>query len=318
MRKLRGTRGCDEGAFLYSAVAATRKGVDRPEGPTNGPEERNRRLVSPMMELEREPPTNAARAAEAPPIPQLAVIGPGRVGRSIATAAERAYIATRLAGRDGTVEACRGSGAALLCVPDAEIVAACEVVAPTVPPVRFVGHTSGATGLDSLTAARAAGAEVFSLHPLQTIPDGDADLTGAPCAVAGSSSDAVALAWELATRIGMRPFEVPEEHRAIYHAAAVMASNLLVALEESASELLDRAGIDAASRELLAPLVLRTAANWAERGSEALTGPAARGDAETIERHLHALREVAPELLPVYEALTDRAQAMAAAPEAVP
>jgi predicted short-subunit dehydrogenase-like oxidoreductase (DUF2520 family) len=162
-----------------------------------------------------------------------------------------------------------------------------------------------------------AGAEVFSLHPLQTIPDGDADLTGAPCGVAGSSADAVALAWELATRIGMRPFEVPEEHRAIYHAAAVMASNLLVALEESASELLDRAGIDGASRELLAPLVLRTAANWAERGSKALTGPAARGDAETIERHLRALREVAPDLLPLYASLTERAEAMAAAPEAV-
>jgi predicted short-subunit dehydrogenase-like oxidoreductase (DUF2520 family) len=298
-------------------VAATREGVDRPEGPATGPEERNRRLVSPMRELERELPTHPARAAEAPPIPTLAVIGPGRVGRSVATAAERAHIATGLAGRDDTVEACRGSGAALLCVPDAEIVAACEVVATAVPPVRFVGHTSGTTGLDALTAARAAGAELFSLHPLQTIPDGHADLTGAPCAVAGSGADAVALAWELAARIGMRPFEVPEEHRAIYHAAAVMASNLLVALEESASELLDRAGIDAASRELLSPLVLRTAANWAERGSEALTGPAARGDTETIERHLRALEEVAPDLLPVYESLTSRAQAVAPAPEAV-
>jgi len=317
MRKLRGTRRGREDAFLYSAVAATRTGVDRPGGPATGTEQRNHRLVSPMRELERESPTHTARAAEAPPIPSLAVIGPGRVGRSIATGAERAHIATRIAGRDGTVEACLGSGVALLCVPDAEIVAACEIVATAVPPVRFVGHTSGATSLDALTAARTAGAEVFSLHPLQTIPDGDANLTGAPCAVAGSSADAVALAWELATRIGMHPVEVPETHRVIYHAAAVMASNLLVALEESASELLDRAGIDAPSRELLAPLVLRTAANWAERGSEALTGPAARGDAETIERHLEALRETASDLLPVYEALTKRAVAMARAPEAV-
>jgi predicted short-subunit dehydrogenase-like oxidoreductase (DUF2520 family) len=270
-----------------------------------------------MRELERELPPHAARAAEAPPIPSLAIIGPGRVGRSVDSAAQRAGITTRLAGRDDVVEACRTSEVALLCVPDGEIGSACEVVTSAVPPIRLVGHTSGATGLDALRAARLAGAELFSMHPLQTIPDGDVDVEGAPCAVAGSNDDAVALACELGRRIGMRPFQVPEERRAIYHAAAVMASNLLVALEESASELLDRAEIDAASRDLLAPLVLRTAVNWAERGSDALTGPAARGDAETIERHLQVLREIAPELLPAYESLTERARAMAAPPEAV-
>jgi predicted short-subunit dehydrogenase-like oxidoreductase (DUF2520 family) len=108
----------------------------------------------------------------------------------------------------------------------------------------------------------------------------------------------------------MRPFEVPEERRAAYHAAASIASNLLVALEESSAELLDRIGIED-GRELLAPLVLRTAANWAERGSEALTGPIARGDSATVERHLAALRESAPELLPLYEALAERAAALA-------
>jgi len=267
-----------------------------------------------MRELERELPTDAARVAEQPPIPPLAVIGPGRVGRSIAAAAQRAGIAVRLAGRDDAVDACRESEAALLCVPDGEIAYACGAIAAAAPPLRFVGHTSGATALDRLAPVRAAGAELFSLHPLQTIPDGKTELAGAPCAVAGSSDSAVELARELATRLGMRPFEVPEKRRAAYHAAAAMASNLLVALEESAAELLDRAGVDPPARELLAPLVLRTAANWAERGPDALTGPIARGDAETIERHLEALREAAPELLPVYEALTERAQAVAAAP----
>src|SRR5215211_4758436 len=135
MRKLRGTRGSSEGAFLYSAVAATCEGVDRPEGPATGPEQRNRRLVSPMRELERELPNDAARAAEAPPISALAVIGPGRVGHSVAAAADRAGIATRLAGRDDAVEACRESEAALLCVPDAEIASASGVVATAVPSV---------------------------------------------------------------------------------------------------------------------------------------------------------------------------------------
>jgi predicted short-subunit dehydrogenase-like oxidoreductase (DUF2520 family) len=94
-----------------------------------------------------------------------------------------------------------------------------------------------------------------------------------------------------------------------------MASNLLVALEESAAELMDRAGVDAPGRELLAPLVLRSAANWTERGADALTGPIARGDTATVERHLEALRATAPELVPVYESLAERARALAARDE---
>jgi predicted short-subunit dehydrogenase-like oxidoreductase (DUF2520 family) len=126
--------------------------------------------------------------------------------------------------------------------------------------------------------------------------------------VAGSSAGATRFATELAEALEMRPFEVPEESRAAYHAAASIASNLLVALEESAAELLSRTGVDDA-RELLAPLVLQTAANWAERGPEALTGPIARGDAATVDRHLEAISEIAPELLAAYEALAERAAA---------
>jgi predicted short-subunit dehydrogenase-like oxidoreductase (DUF2520 family) len=85
-------------------------------------------------------------------------------------------------------------------------------------------------------------------------------------------------------------------------------------LEESAAELVERLGIEDA-HELLAPLVLRSAANWAERGSEALTGPIARGDRATVERHRAALAEAAPELLPMYDALAERAEAIASARE---
>jgi predicted short-subunit dehydrogenase-like oxidoreductase (DUF2520 family) len=108
----------------------------------------------------------------------------------------------------------------------------------------------------------------------------------------------------------MRPFSVPDERRAAYHAAACIASNFLVALEESAAGLLEAAGVED-GRELLAPLVLATAANWADRGGEALTGPIARGDAGTVERHRAALAEVAPELLDMYEAMADRTLATA-------
>jgi predicted short-subunit dehydrogenase-like oxidoreductase (DUF2520 family) len=131
-------------------------------------------------------------------------------------------------------------------------------------------------------------------------------LRGAGCAVAGTSPRALATAHALAQRLGMRATAVADSDRAAYHAAASIASNLLVALEESAAELLERAGV-ADARELLAPLVLRTAANWAAGGPEALTGPIARGDRETVERHRTALVELAPDLLPLYDALAERA-----------
>ena len=175
-------------------------------------------------------------------------------------------------------------------MPDDAIAEAAAAIAGAVPPLRYAGHTSGATELDVLAPLAAAGAETFSLHPLQTVPDGEADFTAAPCAISGSTAEALALARTLADRARDAPVRGRRGRRAAYHAAASIASNFLVALQESAAELLGRAGVEDA-RELLAPLVLRTAANWSERGAAALTGPIARGDEATVERHLEALRE---------------------------
>ena len=264
-----------------------------------------------MRELERDLPDIAGAGAEASAIPKLALIGRGRIGGAIARAGTGADLDLAQGGRGDALDACADAGAALLCVPDGVIGDACDEIAAAIPPLRLVGHTSGATGLDVLAPATARGAEAFSLHPLQTVPDQRTDLTSAPCAVAGSSPAAVAFATKLAQALGMRPFEVPEDRRAAYHAAASIASNFLVALQESAAGLLAEAGIEDA-RELLAPLVLRTAANWAERGSDALTGPIARGDEATVQAHLAALREHAPELEPLYEALAERTRSLAA------
>lgn len=257
-----------------------------------------------MRELERD--TNRTAAS----LPALAVVGAGRVGGAVARAAAKAGLDAALAGRDDALAAARGSEAVLLCVPDAAIAEAAGALASAIPPVRFVGHTSGVHGLAALSPALAAGAATFALHPLQTIPGPDTELGGSPCAVAGSTPEALELAVGLASALGMRPFEVPDEARVAYHAAASMASNFLVALEESAAELLARAGIES-GRELLAPLVLRTAANWAELGPAALTGPIARGDEATVELHLEALDRVHPALTPAYLALADRARALA-------
>lgn len=257
-------------------------------------------------ELERMQP----RSAHTTTISPITLVGAGRVGGSLARALRAADADARLLDRD-RLDDVAGAAVVLLCVPDDEIAGACESIAAADPDLRFIGHTSGATTLEALAAAERGGAGRFSLHPLQTVPDPETDLAGAPVAIAGSSDAATALARAIAERCRMAPFEVPEESRAAYHAAAVVASNFLVALESSATELLAAAGIED-GHELLAPLVLRSAANWAERGPAALTGPIARGDEATIERHLAAIAATAPELIPLYEALAARTRDIAA------
>jgi predicted short-subunit dehydrogenase-like oxidoreductase (DUF2520 family) len=243
----------------------------------------------------------------------ITLVGAGRVGGSLERALSGSGHQVKLASRQALDEGLEGAEIALLCVPDRGIAAACESVLAARGdrhPLAYVGHTSGASTLDPLQAARAAGLGTFSVHPLQTIPTAQSSLTGAPAAVAGSDESALRIAESLASDAGMDPFEVPDSARAAYHAAASIASNFLIALEESASKLLERAGISG-SRELLAPLVLRTAANWADHGGDALTGPIARGDVVTVERHRAAIAQLAPELEPLYEALAERTRSLA-------
>jgi predicted short-subunit dehydrogenase-like oxidoreductase (DUF2520 family) len=191
----------------------------------------------------------------------------------------------------------------LLCVPDGEIAAA----AAAVEPGPLVGHCSGATGLAPL-----APHEAFSLHPLMTVPRDAAPgvLTGAGCAVDGTTPRALAVAEALAAAVGLAPARVAEADRAAYHAAASIASNFLVTLAGAAERLAASAGVD---RALLAPLVRAAVDNWAERGAaEALTGPIARGDEETVARQREAVRERAPDLLALFDALADATRAVAA------
>jgi predicted short-subunit dehydrogenase-like oxidoreductase (DUF2520 family) len=266
-----------------------------------------------MRELERDLPATPENATlDAPAAPgNLVVIGPGRAGRSIAAAAAAAGIEVRVLGRGEDLPAVDPEASmVLLCVPDGAIEAACERIAAGLLPGVAVGHSSGATPLGALAAAAARDCPRFSLHPLQTIPEPDTSLTDAPCAVAGSDPAVLARAHSLAAALRMRPFDVPEEHRVAYHAAASMASNFLIALEESAAELLGAAGVEN-PREVLAPIVLRTAANWADAGPDALTGPIARGDEHVVTAHLEAVGERVPELAPLYEALADCTRAIA-------
>jgi len=236
------------------------------------------------------------------------IVGAGRVGRSMAAAARVAGVSVELRGREDRLEDLGGK-VVLLCVPDAAISRVADEIGATADRPALIGHTSGATGLDSLSGAGAGG--VFSVHPLQTVPDGETDLTGCPAAVAGSSPEALETAELIAKMVGMEPFEVAESDRATYHAAASIASNFLVALEQTAAELLDQIEVQDPHR-VLGPLVQRSLENWLARGPEALTGPIARGDEATVAAHRAALDECRPDLVAFYDCLAERTRQIVA------
>lgn len=196
----------------------------------------------------------------------------------------------------------RGAGDAvvLLCVPDSAI----GTAAALIDSGALVGHCSGASGLDVL-----GDREGFSVHPLMTVTQHGADLTGAWAAVAGSSAATVQVATALAGVIGLRPVTVAERDRVAYHAAAAIASNFLVTLEEAAAELISTAGLD---REVLVPLAAAALENWRRAGAAALTGPVARGDAGTVEHHRAVVAQRIPELSALFAAMVEATERMAA------
>jgi predicted short-subunit dehydrogenase-like oxidoreductase (DUF2520 family) len=238
---------------------------------------------------------------------RVGILGAGRLGTALAAALREAGL--QVEGPAARGEVPRGCDAIVLCVPDGEIPAAAATVAGAAP---LLGHTSGAT---RLTALKAAGGAAFGLHPLQTFPPGSGPETfrGAGCAVAGSTPEALGFATGLARALGMTPFEIDDEVRAAYHAAASVASNFTVTLLAAAERIAAGAGLGREeARALLAPLVRRTVESVAELGPErALTGPVVRGDDATVEAQRRALEDAAPELLDLYDELVRHTRALA-------
>jgi predicted short-subunit dehydrogenase-like oxidoreductase (DUF2520 family) len=184
-----------------------------------------------------------------------------------------------------------------------------------------VVHASGATGLDALEAAASAGATTLSVHPLQTCPTVEAAvdaIPGAAFAVTALGEDGFALGERLARDAGGHPFRLADERKPLYHAAAVFASNYVVTVTALAEELERVAGVPDPIAAL-APLQDATLANVRRVGAaEALTGPAVRGDAITLQRNLEALAEHAPDAVRPYVTLADLALALAERSRRVP
>jgi predicted short-subunit dehydrogenase-like oxidoreductase (DUF2520 family) len=210
----------------------------------------------------------------------ITVIGSGRVGSAVTA---------RL--RERGVTLADEGALVLLCVPDSAI----AELARGIERGPWLAHVSGATPLAALDPHERR----FSVHPLQTFTRGRSaeQLDGAYAAVTGESDDARERGFWLAHTLGLEPFELADGARPLYHAGAAIASNYLVTLHRVASDLFRAAG---APPDALVPLMRRTIDNGFE-----LTGPIERGDWETVEAHRRALREAAPELEPMYDALAE-------------
>ena len=237
---------------------------------------------------------------------RFAIVGQGRLGTALAAALGPVIdhfdgpFGRKFDGRDRHG---RGYDVVLLAVPDAQIAAAAAAIRQG----PIVGHCAGAIGLDVLGPH-----ESFGLHPLMTVTNAGATFAGAGAAVAGSTPRALGIARQLAHVLEMSPVEIRDGDRAAYHAAASMAANLLVTLEDAAETLLATTG---APRAILVPLARAALDNWATAGGrEALTGPVARGDEETVQRQRAAIAERTPQLLAMFDALVDLTRALAQRP----
>lgn len=231
-------------------------------------------------------------------MPAVRIVGLGRAGRSFERALAKVGWAVDGVGRD-TDLASAGVDVdlVLICTPDAAIshVAACIDDTDAV-----VAHVAGSLGLDVLAPHR----HVCAVHPLMTLPDAEAGadrLPGGWFAIAGHP-----MANQVVSDLGGRSFTVADSDRAVYHAAACVASNHLVALMGQVERLAAGIDVPAGAYGAIATASLENA--LAMGAARALTGPAARGDHETIERHLAAL---APDERAAYEAMVVEARRLA-------
>lgn len=232
---------------------------------------------------------------------RLRVVGPGRAGGSLAAALGAAGWRVDRAVRrgDDLGGAAVGVDLVVIATPDAVIA---EVAAAVEPGDAVVAHLAGSLGLDVLAPHERRAA----VHPLVSLPNAEVGAErlrdGAWFAIAGEP-----IADEVVADLGGHAFTVADTDRAAYHAAACIASNHLVALLGQVERVAATAGVPL---EAYLDLVRGTVDNVAALGpAAALTGPAARGDRATIDRHLAALD--ASER-PAYEALMRAARRLVA------
>lgn len=180
----------------------------------------------------------------------------------------------------------------LICVPDQQLdQVAAELARASLSDPWIAAHTSGAHAAEVLAPLRAAGAALLSIHPLQTFTahTPPSAFQGIWMTIEGDEN-AYGYGEALAKELGASPQHLESGAKPLYHLSAVLASNGFVALLATAQHVWENAGLEPDKAfDALRPLVERTWMNIQKNGSDALTGPAARGDHETIAAHIAAL-----------------------------
>jgi predicted short-subunit dehydrogenase-like oxidoreductase (DUF2520 family) len=251
---------------------------------------------------------------------RIIIVGPGRAGMSLATAAaaaghrivavvgkdlQQAAPAAKVFGAEAATTAGPLPPADLLVIAtrDGAIGPVADKLASTATDIGAAVHVSGLTPVDVLAKLAGSGVPTGSFHPLQTLPTpeaGAARLEGAWIAVTAAEPLRSVL-HGLAESLGAQPFDLADDDKAIYHAAAAAAANFPLAALVMAQDLFGAAGVPFAAAKPLVEAVVANAFSLGPRPS--LTGPVARGDVETVRHQLEAVASVAPQWLSTYSAL---------------
>ena len=255
---------------------------------------------------------------------KIGVVGTGRVGSVLGAALARAghTVVAASAVSEASVARAHSRLPGVPLADPREVAARAELVLLTVPDDALPGlvaglaatgaelagrllvHTSGRYGTGVLEPAARLGALPLALHPVMTFtgrPDDLARLEGVCFGV--TAPDRLRLVAEaLVIEMGGEPVPIREEDRGLYHAALAGAANHLVALIAEAEDLLRTAGVGDPAR-MLSPLVYAALDNALRLGDAGLTGPVARGDADTVARHVEVLAAASPQALAAYLAM---------------
>jgi predicted short-subunit dehydrogenase-like oxidoreductase (DUF2520 family) len=228
------------------------------------------------------------------------IIGPGRAGTSLALALTRRgwKVAPMLGRSDDLAGAAADVALLVLATPDGDIAKVAKAVEPE--PSTVVAHLSGSRGLAVLAPHERRAA----LHPLVALPNPDVGarrLVGAWFALSGDP-----LVRHVVEALYGRAFEVADDQRATYHAAASIAANHLVALMGQVQRVGELAGVPFQAYLDLARAALDDVDDLGP--VDALTGPVARGDEATVRRHLRALPRSERR---AYRAMADAARTLA-------
>ncbi len=260
--------------------------------------------------------------------PSFAIVGCGKVGTALAIFLTRAgYRPAGFASKnlssakhvadmvlsdhfsDVPWDITRYADVVLITSPDSAIKDTCDAISQHAgfADNAVVMHCSGALASSALSSAKTCGAWIGSMHPLQSFASADHKANpfqGIIVSIEGEDP-AVQAAKTIAIDLGGKVVTLRTEAKTLYHASAVVASNYLVTLLDLAVRLIEEAGVDRRDAfNLLKPLIEGTLSNIENVGvQKALTGPIARGDIKTVEKHIEEIQIKRPELLALYKML---------------